>query len=598
MRDKGIHCHEGRPNYLTTAHTEEDIAFLVSSFKEAVTEMQKAGFLAAPTVSADSNFKILEKGAAASSEYSAMQSYVAEVRKIPMTSEQMEIWLAAQMGEDPSRAFNIGVCLRLEGSLNVEALRETFQILVDRQEVLRTTFSAEGDCQIIAASATTDIPLIDFSDLDEPAGMKKLSELVETETDRVFSLTDGPLFAISIVKIKPKIHHVIISIHHIVCDGWSMDILVRQMDDIYSSIVSGEAVEPLEPFQFSHYVESKERQKQSAEWRAAKEYWVGQYKGEVPVSELPSDHQRPMQKSYRAKTERIVVGNSEMTTLKEIARSSGSTLFNILVATYGLLIYRLSGQNDVIVGLALAGQPAAGNKNLIGHCVGFFPLRIKIRRDCTFDELLTEMKDTLFDAIEHQSYSFGNLLNELKFPRDPSRLPLVSNTVTHESATEFKSAGDLQITVETIDKRYCALDFELYLTESSQGLEIKTVYNTSLFNESTIRRWLQHFRNLLEHVTIDPRRAVSEISLLSEAERMLVLRQWNAGQYEYPSRTFIHRQFELQAERNPDRPALLSQNEQFTFGEVNRKANQLARHLVNLGVTPSTRIGLCLERSP
>jgi amino acid adenylation domain-containing protein len=577
LREKGVHLWEGRCGFLSTAHSEEDIQLVLEAFRRSAMEMQTAGFLPAPKPTGDDNSGPEMK------------------KRILLSDAQKEVWLASQMGQDASCSFNESLAIHLKGTLNLDAIRQSLQEIVQRHEALRTTFSSDGDYQQISAETALDVPLIDLSKSPNEKRQTELTQLLMRETGEAFDLVSGPLLRAKLVRLANDHHILALTAHHIVCDGWSFGVILLELSKLYSAKVRG--YDPnLEPqMQFSEYVQWQNRQDE--EQKDSEEFWLHHFKEPAATVDLPTDRPRPSLKTYRGAQERIIIDQELQAQLKKVSSHYSSTFFATLLSAFLTLLYRFTGQDDLVVGVPAAGQAIAERKSLIGHCVNLLPLRMRVQAETKFCDFLKLVKRALLEAYEHQNFTFGTLVQKLNLPRDPSRIPLLTTTFNVDRVAVGLEFEGLSFEVETNPKISLNFETKFNLVEREDKLLIECDYNLDLFDRSTIRRWLEHFETLLRGIVSNPEQPIAKLPLMTEEELNQILVQWNRTEAAYPSDRSIQEVFEAQAKQFAKKTALVFGTQEMSYAEMNSKANQLAHHLRRLGVQPETRIGICVDRS-
>jgi amino acid adenylation domain-containing protein len=620
IREKGVHILEGGSFFLTTAHTDEELACVAKAIKDSVAAMQDAGFLPRPPLGGTNLPLQLETTSLAAADLAAAlpdqmhsdagaqgtpSQNAAASQRFPLTEAQMEIWLASQMSEEASCAFNESFMLRLGGLLNVEHMRRAIQVVVARHEALSVRFSPQGEYQERTASIAIDVPLQDLAPLDQAARDAQVAEILGRAASTPFDLSRGPLLNVQILKLAEQEYVILFSAHHIILDGWSSGVLLQEISIVYSAACQGQPYQLPEPTPFSEYVSAEVEQQQSAEVVQAYQYWQNQFAFPPAVLDLPTDRPRPAFKSYKGGTITWTIETSVYQALKRAAAEQHATLFALLLAAYKVLLFRLSGQTDIVVGVSTAGQMLAGKQALVGHCVNLLPLRSQLDDSASFRHFLAATKTAILDAYDHHECTFGGILQRLKLRRDPSRLPLVEvifNLDRDHAALRFDG---LKASIAQAPKRAINFDIFLNIAEADEQLVADWHYNADLFDALTIRRWIGHFETLLEGIVSTPNQRLSELPLLSEAERHQLLVEWNALQVYYPQTQYIHNLFESQVERVADAVAVIGPtitSEQradyrLTYRELNQRANQLAHYLQYLGVGPEVKVAMYMERS-
>ncbi|MEG4453672.1 amino acid adenylation domain-containing protein [Microcoleus sp. N9_A1] len=517
---------------------------------------------------------------------------------VPPTEAQKEIWIAVQMGNEANCAYNESMCLRLQGNLDLESLRFSIQELVQRHDTLRATFSPDGSTLCVAASIALDIPMIDLSVLEERDRESKLAYLRHEEVYRPFNLVRGPLFRSQIIKLQEQEHIVIITCHHIICDGWSWGILLPDLGAIYSAKKQGLAANLPHPESFTEYAILQEAQSTSTEVIDAENYWLKHFSDTSPVVDLPTDRPRPALRTYNASREDWELNPDLVANLKRLGKKAGCSFFTTLFAGFEAFMYRLSGQEDLIVGMPSAGQLFGGQEKLAGHCVSLLPIRSQINGEQSFIDYLRSRRKAILDACDRQQITFGTLVKKLALARDLSRIPLVPVTFNLDVQLTESQLNFPDFKAEAFSNPRTCENFELAVnaSETKEKLVLECQYNTNLFDADTVRRHLAEFEQLLLSIVADPTQPLWQLPLLPAAEQQL-LTTWNNTQKPYPENQCLHQLFEAQVERTPEAVALVFGTGRLTYRELNTKANQLAHYLQKLGVGPDVLVGICLERS-
>ena len=519
---------------------------------------------------------------------------------VPSTEPQREIWMATNIGEDASLAFNEAFSLRFDGPLALDTLIQATADLVARHEALRSTFSADGLTMCISEPYTPETPVEDWCSLSAEEREARWSALLARQVETPFDLTRGPLFRATFVRFAPDEHRVVFCGHHIVVDGWSTGVLCRDLAALYNARRRGGGPNELpRADSFAAYARS-EAASNPADTQAHESFWLSQFKGEIPVLELPADRQRPALKTYAARREDVVLPRELVSEVRRAGAKAKASLFATLLGGFVALLHRLTGQEDIVVGIPAAGQSIGGHDQLVGHCVNTLPLRSSVHLKQPFTELLGQVRSTMLDAYEHQQYTFGTLLKKLPLPRDPSRPPLVSVTFNVERGMSNESMGFEGVTARYfVDPRHFE-NFEMFINavELDGEVHLQCQYNSDLFDRATVRRWLEAYREMLAHFVAEPSCEVGKLRVMDDAELRRIVFDWNAGAEEDSVAQCTHRLFREQVARTPDAPALLFEGGRLSYAELDARSNQYARKLQELGVGPNDRVGLCLERTP
>ena len=598
LRQRGILIWENRNFIITTAHTESDLTKLVTVFRECLAEMYASGFLTA----AAGQIPMASQSRGFSDGLASSQSNRAEVstdqrrsERFLLTEAQKEIWLAAQMGDHAAVAYNESLSLHFEGPFDVEAFTTALRQVVRRHPILLAKISGDGQWQEVDSNRTIDVPITDLSAFTEIDRQKELTAIVDREATAPFDLVQGPLLRTRVVRLSNGHHVVIWNAHHIVCDGWSGGVLVSELAKIYSALKQGSQPELDEPVPFREYAVTV--QQESLALRNAIDYWCRQLTDVPPPLDLPTDRGRPLVRSARAATFTRSFDGSLYQSLKRTAGQHRTTMVVLLMTAIKTLIYRLTGQTDVVIGLPVAGQAVTGKNSLVGHCVSLLPIRAPLRPEGGFHDNLALVKKTVFDAYDHHQCTIGTILQHVHVPRRAGRQPLVEvifNVDRDSSTEEFVGA---KFVCERNPKRALHYDIFFNFVEGPRGLHVECDYNTDLFDAGTIERWLAHYQTLLEHVAEKPSQPVGVLPIMTDVQQDELVRGLNDPVVEFPRCVALHELFEGQVRANPKAKAVTADGLHLTYDELNRRANLLAHRLKAMGAGPDVLVGLFLERS-
>ena len=520
--------------------------------------------------------------------------------ELPLSFAQQRLWFLDQL--EPSGSFyNLPAAVRLTGELNVAALERTLSEIIRRHEALRTTFVAvDGKPnQVIKPFTPVALPVFDFSKLNAAEREAETSRLLSEQATRPFDLAHGPLVRACLVRVGAEEHVALVTMHHIISDGWSTGIFIREVATLYSAYMRGEE-SPLEelPIQYADFAHWQRGWLQGEVLAAQLAYWRAELADAPTVIELPSDKPRPPMQTYRGANQPLQLSAALSAQLRDLSRRHGATLFMTLLAAFDLLLCRYTGQEQVLVGTPIANRNRSETEGLIGFFVNTLVLRGDVRGNPSFSELLRRVRETALSAYAHQDLPFEKLVEELQPERDLSRSPLfqVMFALQNAPGEALELPG---LTLSSISTGSSAAKFELGLNlqEFEGCITGEMDYNVDLFERTTIERLSEHFKTLLQSIVANFGRPVAELRLLSEAEERQLLYEWNDQPAGFDSDLFIHELFAAQAAQRPEAVAVVFENEQLTYEELNRRANQLAHHLQGLGVGPEVVVGICVERS-
>jgi amino acid adenylation domain-containing protein len=513
----------------------------------------------------------------------------------PLTVNQESLWFLEQLNPSTS-LYNLSDAMRLSGTLHLDAAQHALDAIVARHEALRTTFvEADGEPQQIIHD-TMRVPLAQFEVSAQPDAEAEALRLLSREAETPFDLQRGPLARFTLVRLNAREHILLVLLHHIISDGWSVGVFWQEFAQLYTSFVKGdEAALPALPIQFGDYAAWTRAQKNVGEQLA---YWKTQLADAPALLELPTDHPRPAVQSFRGAQLLAYWPEQLRNDLQALSQQAGCTLFMTLLAGFKALLARYSGQEDLVVGTPLAGRTVTETESLIGFFVNLLALRTDLTGDPTFRELLQRVRDTTLGAFSHQDLSFEQLVAELRPERSLSYNPIFQTAfaLQNESGAALSLPG-LQLSPVKLGSITAKFDLLVSLCEVPAGLRVVVEYNTDLFEAATIERLMQHYQTLLTGVVANPLRRVSQLPLLSAAEEQRILVEWNDTTTAYPRDVCIHQLFEAQAERTPDAIAVVAGDLCLTYRELNQRANQVAHYLRARGVGPDTLVGLFTERS-
>ncbi|HEU0054386.1 MAG TPA: condensation domain-containing protein, partial [Longimicrobium sp.] len=518
----------------------------------------------------------------------------------PLSFAQERLWFVDQL-EGTGALYNIPVARRLRGALDVDALERALGEVVRRHEALRTTFrEADGAlAQVIAPFAGFALPLEDLSALAATERETEVARRAAEDAARPFDLAAGPVLRARLLRLDRDEHVLLLCLHHVAGDGWSLDVLFRELGALYEAFREG-AASPLPdlPVQYADYaawhralVDGEALERQLAYWRA----WLA---GAPELLELPTDHPRPAAPTHRGARERTELPAALAERLRALGRGEGATLYMVLLAAFQVLLAKYAGTGDVVVGTPISGRPRRELEELIGYFANTLALRTELGGDPTFREVLRRVRTAVLDAHEHQDLPFERLVAELKPGRAPGHSPLfqVTFTLRDGEADAWSLPGVRADPVET-EARVAKFDLLLAMEADPRALRCGLTYATDLFERDTARRMLRHLARVLEQVAEDADAPVARIRLLDEAERARLLEEGGRKDLSPPPRERIHARFEARAERTPRAVAVTCAGDALTYAELNARANRLAHRLRALGVGPGTRVGLALERS-
>lgn len=522
----------------------------------------------------------------------------------PLSYNQQGLWVLSRLMPGSS-IYHTPTAARLRGELDIDYLRKALNEIVARHEALRTTFDLVDGApmQVISDNLSLDLPLINLSGLPpaqrEPGAQRRLSQ----EARRPFDLARGPLIRALLVRMADDDHILLVTMHHIVTDGWSIGVFHEELSALYESFTTGKSAElPELPIQYADYAEWQHDSPSGTAYQAQLAYWKKQFASLPPVLELPTDQPRPNAQAYaefRGQHHTMIVPPELTRELKQLCQKENVTLFMTLLTAYLILLHRYTTGEDIVVGTPIAGRNLPETEGLIGLFINTLALRTDLSNDPTCRELLRRVKEVSLGAYGHQDLPFEQLVKEVQPERTLAHNPLfqVMFVLQSEEIPSLRLPG---LTVEhfRVGNTRANFDLTLDVVERDDRLVCLFESNADLFDASTVQRMTGHFQMLLESIVKDPEQKISELQMLTDAERYQLLCEWNKTKTEYPADKTLPELFEEQVAASPDSIAIASDAAPLSFAELNRRANQLANFLKARGVDLETPVGICLDRSP
>jgi len=524
---------------------------------------------------------------------------VSREQPLPLSFAQQRLWFIDQL-EGEKCIYNVPFFWQLKGFLNINALEQAIRAIVQRHEVLRTSFSVVhgSSIQVIHPHPQLTIQVVDWRHLAEKDQLSKAQQLATEELQQPFDLSDPPLLRVKLLQLAEQSHLLLLVIHHIVCDGWSMDIFRRELFTLYTAFCAGEPSPlPELSLQYADFAQWQRQWLQGEVLQTQLNYWQKQLAAAPPLLELSTDRPRPSMQSFKGRSEFLQLNQDLTHKLKRLSQESGTTLFMTLLAAFKLLLSRYSRQDDIVVGSAIANRNRREIEPLIGFFVNTLVLRTNLQGNPTFLELLNRVKQVTLDAYDHQDLPFEKLVDELGKERSLSHHPLFQVTFGLQNKQEQPETNGLTVTRFEWENTTTLFDLSLIFRETPQGLTGEWEYATDLFEAKTIQGMAGHFEVLLMGIVDNPQQGINSLPLLTDDERQQLL-FWNQTQTDYPLHQTLVDLFETQVEKNPNNLALVFESQRLTYQQLNQLANQLAHYLIqNHKIKPDTLIGICVERS-
>lgn len=539
---------------------------------------------------------------------------------LPTTEAQQEIFASIVMDPSASCAFNESLTVDLQGPLNSAALKTAAQQTLIRHDALRATFAPDGSQFMISKQEQCLFKEVDMSNKAQDQQFSNVQQLREQEVQLPFDLLKGPLIRLTLVHLSKDHHLLLLSGHHIVCDGWSIAVLIEDLGHFYNAQLQGKTPELSPAHAFSDYAVYKQQQLQQKNYQKSEAYWLQLFLGgatqatptqttkpQFPILDLPTDYPRPTHRSYHSHRVDYELPLTLIDKITRLGAKQGCSLVNTLFAAFKLLIYSLTKESNLIIGMPAAEQSILGQYYLIGHCVNMLPIKTQLNPKQSFNAYLKTVKQNMLDAYEHQDYTFGSLIQKLPLQRDPSRIPLMPITFNLDQKIESKDFHWDELTVSYTSNPRRFENFELFVNASKGDgkLILEAQYNSDLFKEERVWNWMQQYESLLELLLQVPEQPITEvIASKQQHEQHSLLTTLNNTRVEYASQCGVHDLIHTQALQTPDKIALFDEVErengagqQMSYLELDQLSSQIAHRLIQHGVKSQDLVGLCMERS-
>ncbi|MEH2279378.1 MAG: amino acid adenylation domain-containing protein [Nostoc sp.] len=517
--------------------------------------------------------------------------------ELPLSFAQQRMWFLYQL-ESQSPFYNEGFQLRVQGVLNVAVLGQSINEIIQRHEILRTTFPAvDGKpLQVISPSLALAIPVLDLQGLKE----SEVQQIVTKEARQPFDLNNGPLLRVTLLRLGSESHLLVLIMHHIITDGWSMGIFIQELSLLYRAFtLNSPLLLPELPIQYANFAVWQRQWLTEEIQKHQLNYWKQQLAGATPLLELPTDKPRPAVQTFCGATQEFQIDRNLSEQIKIFSQQSGATLFHTLLAAFVVLMFRYSGQDDICIGSPIANRNRKEIESLIGFFVNTLVLRHQIEGNPSFSEFLSQVRQVATSAYTHQDVPFEQVVEALQPERSLSYNPLFQVVFVLENfLLDTLELPDVTMTPQFIERGTSQFDLTLAVWDTKEGLMGSWEYNNDLFEPDTIARMTSHFQTLLAAIIVNPNQPIGELPLLNQQERHQLLVEWNDTYTPYPKSKCIHELFEEQVEKTPNAVAVIYEDKSLTYQQLNDRANQLAHYLQTLGVGAEVLVGICVERSP
>jgi amino acid adenylation domain-containing protein len=519
-------------------------------------------------------------------------------KPVPLSFGQQQLWLLAQLIPD-TPVYNESVTVHMPGPLDVAALEQSLNEILRRHESWRTGFPiVDGQpAQVIHSSLQFALSPVDLRQMPRHEREAEALRIATEDAQQPFDLVHGPLLRATLIRLDDMDHRLFITLHHIIFDGVTIyQVFLPELRALYEAFATGQPSPlPELPIQYADFAVWQREWLQGKVLTDQLAYWKKQLEGAPATLELPTDRPRPSLPTYRGRVQSFALPQSLTNALRTLSSREGSTLYMTLTAAFNTLLYRYTGQEDILIGTATGGRKQPEVQKLMGVFINTLVMRTNLSGDPTFRELLGRVREVTIEATSHQDIPFEYLVKELQPDREMGQNPLFQVLLMLEPSVPALPSG-WTLTHMEVDTETSKFDLSLILEDRPEGLLAHFEYSTDLFDAATIERMVGHWQTLLDGIIANPDQRLSELPLLTEAESRQLLREWNATETEYPKQC-VHQIFENQAERVPDEVALIFDEQQMTYRELNQRANQLAHRLQRLGVGTEVLVALCMDRS-
>lgn len=522
------------------------------------------------------------------------------VASVPTTEAQREIWTASSFSDDASCSYNESVSLNLDGVLDTKAMSNALKALVQRHESLRSLLNPEGTRMIVQEDAEAEHLLHDWRSKSDEDTKKALQELSNQLMTSAFNLFEGPVFRSDLILLKDSKSLLRLTAHHVICDGWSLGIMMADIASLYNAFKNGTQAEIAEAVPFRNYVKESIAFSKTEEAKEVKQYWLDLYQGSIPRVDLPTDRKRPKMKTYAGDRLDVEMDPAAVKKLKEVSTRNGSSLVTTLLTCFEILIHKITRQEDIVVGLPAAGQSDMDMRELVGHCVNLLPLRTTIDPNIPFVDHLKARRTAVLDAYDNQRFTFGTLLNELRVPREAGRIPLVPVVFNIDMNMDDGVAFD-GLSHSFVSEPRKFENFELFLnaTGSEEKLVLEWSYNIDLFDRRTIEDWMHQLNELIETVSENPQTMIRDLGapVLRFSPNIPIKESWEGTFVPMPTDNSVYSVFRKHASAQVNNTALVLGDTTVSYAELEQRVENIFKKLQEIGVQPNNPVGVCMERS-
>ena len=598
---KGIYTWERRVCFFSEAHTDDDVKKAVQAIKESVLELKAAGF----PLFGGGNDNPPEKKKIDILTYETTKTGLSEGSEainLPLTQAQQQLWFLSQLNENAVPAYIETIAVRLTGTLDQKKLSGAASDLVARHPALRTVMVGDGQNQRILPTISCEIEITKASDVPKLDNYDPMQTWLAKNSRATFDLINGPLFSFKLLQLDPKNHVLAMNFHHIVMDGRSVNVLLRDLICFYTARVTGTPFNPAPAPDLRAYQNWLKEYLESTECSRDQDFWKRLFPETIPMLDFPADNTRPSIFNFKGARHHLAADPKLLANCLSVGRSRRLTPFMTMISLYTLWIHKLTGRDEVVIGFPVSGRFFEESDELVGYCTHLVPFVSRYDANISFVQYLDKSRETLAAAYSHQKYPFGQLIRNLHFEQDLSRGSVIASEFNLDQMQDLPPLEGLKLSLIDIPLSYVKYDFNLEIMEVAGQYQFKFEYATALFERETVARMADHFMTLLENVSSQPEQPLRKISLLTPDQRYKLLTLWNETARDFPLDQPFHRLFEAQALITPDRIAAsfadldgpdvesgYRPNEEMSYQELNSHANRLARQLTTALKERSTR---------
>lgn len=590
MRMRGIYIWEGRPVYLTAAHTPADLGAIALAWEESINTLIHAGLL--PGVVPDSEPPAPSKP----NESATTTAHQPSVQVAPLTESQTEVLLCAELGPEGNAAFNAVIPFTFSGRMNPDHLQRAVNALSQRHESLRTTFDILQYEQRVHAELPVHVVEKDLRTMADEDKLEDLARIVQHESTTPFDLVNSAPWRVILLHVEPERDELLITAHHIICDGWSGEVLIGELAALCREAASGQPANLPPASVMREYAKAEFARRGDAAYKQIDDWWAKQFDPLPPALELPADIAPTGRRSFRAATHSVDFPPDLTDKIRKFSAARRASVFTTLLSASYVLLSRLAGQSEIVLGVPFAGQMSWKGGPLIGHCINYLPLRRTVQPDGSFLDFLNGTAASLADASEHSDFTLARLLKRFATGIH-DRVPLVPVGFTFEKSAKPLDFGNITGDLEPAAKMLHPLLLSYEIEDCGETFRLTTHFNADTWHDATIERWGRHYFTLLEHITSDPAQSVGDLPILSTQDRITIVKEWNRTTRPYAASKGLDELFEDQMRRDPDAIAITSPDVRVTYSELNIAANRIAQRLTAGGVQPRANVGICTERS-